>query len=134
MNANSNGPSPPGALLSKPTCQSARTDGEPCGAPPGQDGHCFWHDPEQRSARLEASKKGGSRKALPLPEGRPLEAEEARGLLASVLIALLEGSVDPTTARAAGYLLQVERKIAEGEEMEKRVAALEEFIRNGRSS
>ena len=66
--------------------------------------------------------------ALPLPVGRPLETEEARGLLASVLAALLEGALDPNTARAAAYILQVERKIAEGAELERRIAALEALL------
>jgi hypothetical protein len=77
---------------------------------------------------LEASRKGGSRKALPLPVGRPIEAEEARGLLAATLAGLLQGALDPTTARAAAYILQVERKIAEGEEMERRISAIEALM------
>lgn len=51
---------------------------------------------------------------MPLPVGRPLEGQEARGLLAAVLAALLQGAIDPNTARAAAYILQVERRIAEG--------------------
>jgi hypothetical protein len=130
-----NADTPQGAMLSITQCQSTRTDGQSCAAPTGQSGFCFWHDPERRHQMLEASRKGGSRKALPLPEVRPLDAEEARGLLASVLIAMLEGAVDPTSARAAAYILQVERKIAEGEETEKRLAALESFVHsdNGRA-
>jgi hypothetical protein len=77
---------------------------------------------------LEASRRGGSRRTLALSTERPLGAQEARGVLASVLRALLEGAVDPGTARAAAYILQVERKIAEGAEMERRLAALEELV------
>ena len=120
-------------MLSIGQCQGIRTDGQPCGEIPGENAYCFWHDPERREEMLEASKKGGSRKALPLPAGRPLDAQEARGLLASVMAAVLEGALDPTSARTVGYLCQIDRKIAEGEEMEKRMAALEEFIRKGRS-
>ena len=46
------------------------------------------------------------------------------------MAALLEGALDPTTARVAAYILQVERKIAEGEELEKRIAVLEELQRD----
>jgi hypothetical protein len=122
--------SPHGALLSK-HCQTTRSDGAPCGAPPGKHGLCFWHDPEQREEMLAASRNGGGRKALPLPVGRPLKGEEAQGLLASVLAALLEGALDPNTARAAAYILQVERKIAEGVELERRIAALEALLSQG---
>jgi len=64
-------------------------------------------------------------------ELEPLDAAAARGVLGSVLMALLHGAVDPTTARAAAYILQVERKIAEGEELENRMAAIEELLSKG---
>jgi len=95
---------------------------------------CFWHDPQRRDDMLEAARKGGSRRAVPLPVGRPIEAEEARGLLASTLAGLLQGALDPTTARAAAYILQVERKIAEGEETERRLAAVEALMLGGSSN
>jgi len=85
---------------------------------------------------IEASRKGGSRKALPLPEGLPPGSEMARGLLASVIAAVLEETLDHTTARTVAYILQVERRIAEGSELERKLATLEELIRNsnGRTS
>ena len=116
-----------GPILSRPACSGSRNDGSNCGAPPGESGLCFWHDPERREERLEASRKGGSRRTIPLPVGLPLEAEEARGLLAGVMSALLEGAVDPGTARAAAYLLQVDRKIAEGETLERQLSIIEEL-------
>jgi len=91
----------------------------------GQSGYCFWHDPDRREELLEATRRGGRRRGIQLPTVRPLEAEEARSVLAGVLEALLTGAVDPGTARAAAYILQVERKIAEGAELEARIAALE---------
>src|SRR5919106_1362209 len=121
---------PQGALLSK-HCQATRSDGAPCGAPPGKRGICFWHDPERREEMLAASRNGGGRKALPLAVGRPLKGEEAQGLLASVLAVLLDGALDPNTARAAAYILQVERKIAEGAELERRIAGLEALLSQG---
>ena len=39
---------------------------KPCGAPAPQNGRCFWHDPERRAARLDASRRGGTRKATAL--------------------------------------------------------------------
>jgi hypothetical protein len=122
--------SPHGPLLSK-HCHATRSDGAPCSAPPGKHSLCFWHDPEQREEMLAAARNGGSRKGLPLPIGRPVDALEARGLLASVLAALLDGALDPNTARAAAYILQVERKIAEGAELERRIAALEALLPQG---
>ena len=127
---------PQGALLSKGTCLATRTDGAACGAPPGERGYCFFHDPSRREELLEACSKGGSRRTVPFAVGRPLEASEARGIMASVLAALLQGALDPSTARAAAYIIQVERKVAEGEELEKRIAALEALVpqQNGRAA
>ena len=116
---------PQGALLSKGACEALRSDGGTCGAPPGPEGLCFWHDPAQRQEMVGAARKGGARKSLDLPVSQPLAAEEGRGVLASVLKALLEGALDAGTARAAAYILQVERKIAEGDALERRIAALE---------
>ena len=125
---------PQGALLSKGTCLATRTDGAACGAPPGEQGYCFFHDPQRREELLAACSKGGSRRTVSLPVDRPLDACEARGIMASVLSALLQGALDPSTARAAAYIIQVERKVAEGEELEKRIVALEAIVpqQNGR--
>ena len=131
---NLNGASPPEALLSKGVCGGVRPDGNPCGAPPGQNGLCFWHDPDRREDRLEAARRGGSRKALQLPVGKALNPEEARGMLAAVLAALLQGALDPATARTVAYVLQVDSKIAEGEAMEHRLEALEEIADQRRVS
>ena len=136
MTTNTDGVNPQGAMLSIAACQSSRTDGHACGAPPGQTGYCFWHDATRREEMLEASTKGGSHRTVPLPAAKPLGSDEARGVLASVLAALLQGSLDPTTARAAAYLVQVERSVAEKEELEHRIAGLEEVLagRNGAGS
>ena len=123
---------PQGPIPRRPACSGSRADGSNCGAPPGESGLCFWHDPERREERLEASRKGGSRRAIPLPVGLPLEAEEARGLLAAVMAALLEGALDPGTARAAAYILQVDRKIAEGETLERQLSVVEELTENSK--
>ncbi len=121
-----NGQPPQGTVAATRTCRGIRVDGEPCRAPGvGESGYCFWHDPERREELLEATRRGGQRRGIQLPTVRPLEAEEARSVLAGVLEALLVGAVDPGTARAAAYILQVERKIAESAELEQRLAAVE---------
>ena len=125
---------PQGPILCGPPGGGSRADGSNCGAPPGESGLCFWHDPERREERLEASRKGGSRRAIPLPVGLPLAAEEARGVLASVMAALLEGALDPGTARAAAYILQVDRKIAEGETVERQLSIIEELTQQRRNT
>ena len=120
---------PQGGIPSNSTCRSNRTDGSRCKAPPTSESDlCFWHDPDRREEMLVACRRGGSRRTIPLPTEVPLSSEEARGILASVLVGLLQGSIDPTTAKAAGYLIQIERKVAEGQELEKRIEVLEEIL------
>ena len=125
MTTNTN---PQGSLLTNP-CNASRTDGAPCAAHPGPTGYCFWHDPLDRERMMEASRRGGSRRTIPLALEAPLSAEEARGILASVLAALLLGSLDPTTAKSAGYLIQIDRKIVEGQELERRIEVLESILK-----
>jgi hypothetical protein len=120
---------PPGGSI----CQATRNDGEACQAPAGVDGFCFWHSARQRPAMLAASGKGGSRKQLPLPSAAALTPKKARGLMAAILAALLQGSLDATTARSAGYLLSVDLRLLEVADLERRITALEEAqANNGR--
>lgn len=115
------------------TCKATRTDGEPCRAPAqvGRD-YCFFHDPEQIEDRITASRKGGlvrRGRRVELPRAESLEPEEAREVLAGVIEATITGALDPGTARTVGYLLQIEAKIREGYDFEKRLAAIEETLK-----
>ena len=86
---------------------------------------CFWHDPENRNRMLAASSKGGSRKCIELPSSEALSASRAREVIAGLLAELLSGNVEVGTGRAVGYLLQVDTRIRETCELERRVTALE---------
>jgi len=107
-------------------CKSKRSDGSACHAP-AMDGAdlCFFHNPESRVARQEASRRGGSRRAVELPEAEALTPERARAILAGIVEAAASGAMDSGTARTVGYLLQIEARIREGYDLEKRVEALE---------
>ena len=90
---------------------------------------CFWHDPERRKDLLDATRRGGQnrRRRVQLPVAEPLSAEDARAILAGLVEAVVSGAVDAATARTVGYLLQVEHRIREGHDLERRIAALEEI-------
>ena len=107
-------------------CRATRTDGNPCRAR-SQSGseHCFWHDDNKREDLLKATRKGGSRRAIELPEVDVLTPEKARMILAGVVEAVAKGSMDAATGRTLGYLLSIESRIREGHELEKRIDALE---------
>jgi len=108
------------------TCKATRNDGSPCRAQAARDGElCFWPDPASRKMMLEAAHRGGARRAVELPEGEALTPERARAILAGVIEAVASGAMDSGTARTVGYLLQIEARIREGYDLEKRVEALE---------
>ena len=83
-------------------CNATRTDGQPCQAPVVEEGgFCFWHDPNRRQEMIEASRRGGSRRTVELPEVEPLTPERARTILAGVVEAVGTGALDAATARTA---------------------------------
>ena len=107
-------------------CRATRTDGNPCQARSLSDNDCcFWHAEETREAMLEASRKGGSRRVVELPEVQTLTAEQARKILAAVIESVAKGALDAATGRTIGYLLSIEAKIREGHELERRIETLE---------
>jgi hypothetical protein len=107
-------------------CKAIRNDGTPCRAQAVKGRSlCFWHDPTSREKMIDAAQRGGERRAVELPEGEALTPERARGILAGVVEAAASGAMDSATARTVGYLLQVEARIREGYDLEKRVEVLE---------
>ena len=107
-------------------CKGLRTDGSECRAQAlGGRTLCFFHDPDSRGRMIEAARRGGERRTVELPERVPLTPERARGILAGVIEAAASGAMDSATARTLGYLLQIESRIREGHDLERRIAALE---------
>lgn len=74
---------------------------------------------------IEAARRGGARRSVELPEGAPLTPERSRAILAGVIEAVASGAVDSATARTVGYLLQIEARIREAHDLEKRIESLE---------
>jgi len=113
------------------TCKATREDGGACQARPlrGCD-FCFWHDPASRGDMLNAASRGGSRRAVELPERESLTPEATRSILAALLEALLSGAVASGTARAAGYLVQVDLQVRSALELERRLQALERALQH----
>ena len=108
------------------TCTATRADGLPCRARAlvGAE-HCFWHEPSRRKDMLAAARKGGARRTVELPEVEELTASQARRILAGMIEATLTGELDAKTAKAVGYLLQIETRIRESDEMERRLQEVE---------
>ena len=107
-------------------CKGKKPDDSPCKcqALPGSE-FCFFHDPERHGEVVEAARRGGSRKVIELPEDELLTPEKARKLLSGVIAGTLAGTVPEGVARTVGYLLQIEARVREGHDLEKRLEALE---------
>ena len=113
-----------------PTCTARKRDGTPCTLPAsGPHGLCWAHDPANADARRRGASRGGKGKAR---SGGELADLKARIL--ETVDGVLSGTVDRGRAAVAvqGYnalraALELERKVRETDELEARLAALEEL-------
>ena len=111
-------------------CTAIRSDGTPCRANALRGGDfCFFHDPGKRDALIEATRKGGERRAVELPEGEPLDPDRIRGIISYLLEAIVSGAIDARTARALGYVLRVDNRVHETHCLEDRLCELEQTVK-----
>jgi hypothetical protein len=118
-------------------CGGTKRDGSRCTAtvePP--QSYCWWHDPANAEERRRAASKGGRARAS-------RELAGVKTLLAGLTNRVLkvEGAEDLETGRAAVAnqlintrlrAIEVERKVKETDELEKRIEALERGQAGGR--
>jgi len=108
-------------------CRATKRDGTPCTLPArGDNEFCWAHDPANAEQRKKATSKAGSTK----PSS---ELREAKRRLKEYIEGVVEGGLDKGRASVAfqGYgvlcrFIEQERKQRELEELEERLAALEE--------
>jgi broad specificity phosphatase PhoE len=115
-----------------PRCPATKRDGGQCTTivkPPQT--HCYQHDPERAAERKRNASRAGK------SGGR--EIKDLKRRISDVIDAVLEGSQDRGRAAVAiqGFnalrgVLELERKIRETEELEARIAALEQPQEGGR--
>ena len=108
-------------------CSGIKRDGSRCTAtvePPQE--YCWWHNPANADKRRQAASKGGR-------GGGSKEIRELKRRISEVIEAVLEGSQDRGRGAVAiqGFnayrgVLELERKIRELDELEARIAALEQ--------
>jgi hypothetical protein len=108
------------------TCTATKRNGERCTLPGvGQHGLCWAHNPKNAEKRRRGASRGG--KSKPSTEIRDLKRQ-----LEDLAEGVLEGRVDRgdgavvnqiITTRAR--LIELERRIREGEEFERRLTELE---------
>ena len=117
---------PPGRKL----CRATTAKGQPCKrqALPGER-FCHAHHPDRKDRLRDAGKKGGSvprRPELPLMDA--LGPRESRELIAGAIAGVLSGSISESAGRCVGYLLSVDGKLKEVNEIEARIEALEKEL------
>src|SRR5215217_3195756 len=112
------------------TCKATKRDGSPCTLPAqGQQGLCWAHDPKNAEKRRRGASRGGRAKAN-------RELPQIKTLLEDLTEQVLAGELETSRAAVASQLIntrlraiEVERKIREAEEIEERLAALEEIAK-----
>ena len=113
-----------------PQCDGIKRDGGRCTVivGPGQT-HCYQHDPARSQERKRNASKGGRSKGNPKlarldKQLEDLAADTLEGKVERGVAAVVNQIIN-TRAR----LLEVERKIREQEELEERLAALEDVLK-----
>jgi hypothetical protein len=115
-------------------CEATKADGSPCRAAalPGRP-HCLFHDPGSRETR-EAGRTAGGKSRSRLAAVRPADTPdfplstpgEVRAALAACINLTLKGKLDPKVSNATCYLAATLLRSIEGDELERRIKALEE--------
>jgi hypothetical protein len=114
-------------------CSSLTRKGDQCAASaaPGS-AYCFMHDPAHAAERSRNASKAAKAKQA------PTELSAIKQELKDLISAVHTGEVARGTAAVMAQLfnvllrgLEIERRIAEQEELEERLTALEERERNG---
>jgi hypothetical protein len=109
-------------------CTATKANGERCTLPAnGQQGLCWAHDPKNAEKRRRGASRGGKAKAN-------REIPQLKTLLSDLTDKVLSGELETGRAAVANQLIntrlraiETERKIKETEEVEERIAALEEI-------
>jgi hypothetical protein len=111
-------------------CKFVKPDGSPCKAPAGEVGErCFFHDPKYDAERKAASAAGGAARRKPLPPDPPeiklRDNEQIRRFNELLVNFVLRGQLDHTVLYALIPALSLQARLLAGEDVEKRVEALE---------
>ena len=126
---------PPGRERSP--CTATIKSGAQCRAfaPEGRV-FCMTHDPERQGAIQEARAKGGAKASkLRALQGRRSRLSTARELIvftASTIHDTLDGRLPVDVARCVFYGISIQRALIESGDLEKRLAALEQTVNEGR--
>ncbi len=108
-------------------CRATKANGEACkGTATGPHGYCWAHAPENAEKRRRGASRGGRTKPN-------REIKDLKGQLATLADDVLGGRMDRGDAAVVNQiintrarLVEIERKIKETEQLEERIAQLEQ--------
>ncbi len=115
-------------------CAGYKPDGIPCERiVKASQTYCFSHDPERAGERKRNASKAGK-------GGGSMEIRDLKKQLEDLAAGVLDGTVDRGNAAVINQiintrarLIELERKVREVEELEARIAELEERTQGGRA-
>src|SRR5215218_5696430 len=117
-------------------CAAITRAGGRCKAEATHGSYCWNHAPEFAEARKQRARKGGARGGNGRSSGLS-ETAEAKKYIRALVTKLLNGSIQRDVATAAfmglnvlARYIELERRIKETEELEARIAALEDEQRD----
>lgn len=115
-------------------CNALTNSGKPCkGRPlPGRP-YCMSHDPEFADRRAEGQRKGGEARANARRAarqwaaiGEQMTATDLPAILRACMMAVRDGTLEPSQAQAIANLAKTSVSITNEIELEERIAALEQ--------
>jgi hypothetical protein len=114
------------------TCKSLNAAGEPCMAPAGNNGYCFWHDEKAKESCDAARVLGGiNRKIAKSDQEYPGDIKESSDIIRWINCALsdvwLFGNSE-RRSKSIASLLRIALDALEASDTSKRLAQLEELI------
>src|SRR5215207_7402951 len=107
-------------------CGANKRNGSPCTVSVGvEETYCWWHSPTNAQARQQAASRGGKAKANPLTRTLHRQLEKLTEDVASGELAPYKAAVIVQALNTRIRLVEVERRVAEQEELLERLDALE---------
>jgi hypothetical protein len=123
------------ATVSRPRCQGARNDGQPCQAPAlPQSSQCWAHDPAQAEAAREARARGAAKgnRTRALRAGQP-RMDNVQGLVkftGLVITGVLSQKIPVDVGRCVLYGVGIQKSLIEVGGLQERLEALEALVKD----
>ncbi len=111
-------------------CKAEKANGEPCTLPAqGQQDRCWAHSPENAQQRRRIASRGGRGKASSVTKELHAKLEELTERVEAGTLVPYRGAVCAQLINTRIRLIETEKKIAEQQESEERLARLEALER-----